>query len=140
MQGQEKYKIGSTAMLRVHKRTIHKDIGLVQKENIVEDKIPNANSGEKRKSNKQPNKYISKRIKCELCEKKFNKETTYKKHMDTIHVGMNKVANTSKDEPSSSTSIELNLSNELTLLTLPYDLRNHRGTQKQCQAVLSPSV
>ena len=30
-------------------------------------------------------KYTSKRIACELCEKKFNKSDTFKKHMKNIH-------------------------------------------------------
>ena len=31
------------------------------------------------------NKYIPKRIACELCDKKFNKNDTFKKHMEKIH-------------------------------------------------------
>ena len=99
------YKTGSNAMLRVHKRTKHKDIeGLEQNENSVEDRMTNENSVENRKLHKQINKYISKRRKCELCEKKFNKEATYNKHMNTIHEGRSMVVNTN------ITSIELNLS------------------------------
>ena len=30
-------------------------------------------------------KYISKRIKCEKCEKQFNKKETHKKHIETVH-------------------------------------------------------
>ena len=30
-------------------------------------------------------KYMSKRIKCEKCDKKFNKESTFKKHIESIH-------------------------------------------------------
>ena len=34
---------------------------------------------------KQKKKYISKRITCELCNKKFNKEETYTKHKKLDH-------------------------------------------------------
>ena len=30
-------------------------------------------------------KYVSKRIKCEYCEKQFNKNETHRKHIETVH-------------------------------------------------------
>ena len=33
----------------------------------------------------QSKKYVLKRIKCEICEKRFNKSETFKKHMRQVH-------------------------------------------------------
>ena len=70
-------------MLRLHMRTKHR--GTVnQKEVTGGDKIVIENRDEKRKKEKT-NKYIRKRIECQQCEKKFNKESRYIDHMKTVH-------------------------------------------------------
>ena len=58
------------------------------------------------------------------------------KHMKTDHEGLVKGVGTIMD----STSNEVFNSNELTLLTLPYNLRKPRVQQKAVSAVQSPSV
>ena len=52
-------------------------------------KTQNENNDEKTKSNEVKKlKYIPKRIKCEKCEKKFNKKETFQKHVVKIHGGI----------------------------------------------------
>ena len=51
--------------------------------------IQNESNGDKRKSNEiNKQKYISKRIKFEKCERKFNKKETFQKHVLKIHGGI----------------------------------------------------
>ena len=51
--------------------------------------IQNESNGDKRKSNEiNKQKYISKRIKFEKCERKFNKKETFQKHVVKIHGGI----------------------------------------------------
>ena len=45
------------------------------------------------KENTNNKKYISKRIKCEQCDKKFNKEATFTKHMESVHKKVNILLN-----------------------------------------------
>ena len=134
------YNTASKAMLRMHRRTKHKEVEHeTQKEVIVGDKVLNENIEEKRKKEKTI-KYIRKRIECQQCEKKFNKASRYNEHKKTFHEGMAKDVSTSKEDSIKDTTIELINSNDLTPLTLPYHLRSSRVTQKAEPAVQSPSV
>ena len=73
------YKTASKAMLRMHNRKEH-----IEQEGEKEIEVNVVQNMTKEKTKK----YISKRIKCEICDKKFNKETTYQKHMKSDHVGL----------------------------------------------------
>ena len=121
------YQTASKAMLRMHKRNKHK---VVENETgvIVDQNMRKEDSTEKTK------KYVSKRIKCEHCDRRFNKESRYQKHNKTDHVGLGNYVGTSKDSQVNE------INNEITLLTLPYHLRRPREQQKQQQHSKSPSV
>ena len=75
------YKTSSKAMLSRHKRNEY-----VELENETEVKVVQNIASEIQKTKK----YVSKRIKCYACDKKFNKESTYLKHRNTDHVGLTK--------------------------------------------------
>ena len=85
---------------------------------------------------KKTNKYIHKRIKCQQCEKKFNKESTFNTHMKSYHEdqGMDVEVNLVN---SINNIIETNNLNEM---TSQYHLRRPRVPQKQCQLSNYPSV
>ena len=58
----------------------HMKVHKTQKENETE------NNDVKSQSNKvNKPKYVSKRIKCNMCDKKFNKKDTFQKHVMKIH-------------------------------------------------------
>ena len=64
---------------------------------------------------------VSKRIQCNSCEKKFNKESTFKNHMKNIH----------KEEASSQTSSQNSSSNlNQRKVTLPQNERILRSYKK----------
>ena len=133
------YTTASKAMLRVHRRTKHRESlkEKQHKEDSTGDKESMENSEEKRNCDDKSlkaTKYTKKRIQCEKCDKKFNKESRFKSHMKTVHEGLASDVSTSKGNPHNSIS---NNSNEL---TLPYYLRRHRVQQKAESAVQSPSV
>ena len=52
--------------------------------------------------NQESKKYISKRIKCQQCEKKFNKEETYTRHMVSAHKEAQNVTNQELTFPKST--------------------------------------
>ena len=57
--------------------------------------------------------YVPKRKKCELCDKKFNKNETFKKHMKEVH---NTEENLTQENPSKSNeynSIEMAFQRQL---------------------------
>ena len=82
------FNTASKAMLRLHKRTIHRGREIVAKAPIAnKDSIEEESEQSKLKTaNKAP--YITKRIKCDQCEKKFNKESRFRLHMKTVHKGI----------------------------------------------------
>ena len=102
------YKSGSKTLMYRHINNIHKEIQNPEnkkesapvlpstgKKNTREEatkptEIPivleeRQNSPENTPKNHPQKKYIHKRLKCEQCDKKFNKKETFKKHMETIH-------------------------------------------------------
>ena len=62
----------SNALLKIHMRKEHE---------VSSTMNPGENSLEKI----QKKAYVHKRIKCEKCDKKFNKKETFKKHMESVH-------------------------------------------------------
>ena len=42
--------------------------------------------------------YVSKRIKCELCQAKFNKKETHLKHMKEVHAGIPRIEENGVDK------------------------------------------
>ena len=73
----------------ITKQDLNKHIDLTHIDNNINNN-ENDNDDEKIPSkNRRSQKYISKRIKCQKCDKKFNKKETYQKHVNKIHGGMN---------------------------------------------------
>ena len=114
--GQEKIKCdhcewstGSKTLLNRHMKN-HKDqqrpLGTPASD------ATNENKEDKSPSKENKRKYIQKRIKCEKCEKKFNKESRFKIHMESVH------------------ATKLNTLNKVTSLDKKRSLRNtkDRGT------------
>ena len=63
----------------------------------------------------------SKRLKCDKCEKKFNKKETFHKHVETVH----------KSKGESNTNTNLNSTGETSEMTFQ---RNLRSLQKKNSA------
>ena len=64
-------------------------------------------NGDKAKSTIKKQKYISKRIKCEHCDKQFNKRETFDKHFMKIHKDIqNRITNGGKGGPKPLESSE----------------------------------
>ena len=124
------FNTASITMLKRHKSTNHKEDEI----QIVDNRVENLTE-EKKQTNVKT--YISKRIQCDNCDKKFNKESTFKKHMDTAQVGMDPVSMNSNKEGLSSNKNNTSESNEM---TFQYHLRKNRVPQKQHQMSKSPSV
>ena len=96
-------KFETTTHLKIHKETIHEEKTFncdqchyqsTKEEDCIRHKetthdIPNVENTEENKAHskggKQNKKYVQKRKKCELCEKKFNKSETFDKHMRQVH-------------------------------------------------------
>ena len=64
---------GSETLLNRHKELNHKEIQAQITPNLT--------------STKTKTSYTSKRLKCNLCDKKFNKESTYENHVKKSHRG-----------------------------------------------------
>ena len=85
------FSTASKAMLRLHVRTKHR-INEKQREDREEVNTLSASkastsdvSAENNLTNAKT--YIKKRIKCDHCDKKFNKQERFKLHMETVHKG-----------------------------------------------------
>ena len=127
------YKTASKAMLRKHKRTEHREteeIIVVQNN----DPLPVVQNSNKNKENTKK-KYISKRIQCDHCDKKFNKESRFTVHMKTDHIGLDTNLRSNKEKLIDS----INESHKTKDMTFQYSLRT-RVQQKQDQMSKSPSV
>ena len=77
-------------------------------------------------------------LKCDHCEKQFNKKSTFKTHTETVHVGLD-----INKETSSASSLLINnipKSNNSQEMTSHYHLRRPRVPEKQKQLPKSPSV
>ena len=79
-------------MLRLHKRTKHGEIEKQRKDSEIDiKKVPTDNNDNASNENKLENgrkKHISKIIKCNHCDKKFNKESRFKEHMKLVNIGL----------------------------------------------------
>ena len=51
---------------------------------IIEEKEKESVKVKETKVKKKP--YVHKRLKCEYCDKKFNKKERYEKHMESVHI------------------------------------------------------
>ena len=99
------WSTGSKTLLNRHTTTHHKENPLKENEMVPKES--------------QKKEYISKRIKCDKCDKKFNKVATFKKHMDLDH---EEVIN-----PNLSSS---NLPNKVTFPDKKRSLRNTKSRNK----------
>ena len=70
---QREYQAASTTNLEQHINREHQKIS------------GNAKNEARSQTTKKP--YMSRRLQCDGCDKKFNKEETYKKHMKQVHGG-----------------------------------------------------
>ena len=117
-------------MLRVHKRNAHSEtkdaISKVDKDPIDDNDMDGKEKNENDK--KKPNKYIRKRIKCNQCDKQFNKESRYQAHKQTVHVGKSiDVGATTDNSIMKNTTI----TNNIQEMTSQYHLRRPRVQVKQ---------
>ena len=69
----------SNALFKIHMRKEHNIMSIL---NPTEQ---NRNSTEYSIEKIQKKTYVHKRIKCDKCDKKFNKKETFTKHMESVH-------------------------------------------------------
>ena len=89
--------LGKTFILLIHEKDKSEDLSTQDEvlasnpgTEIIEEGAPSANNIEvtkEIKGVKETRKYVSKRITCDKCDKRFNKQETYIKHMKKFHVG-----------------------------------------------------
>ena len=91
--------------------------------NICNKKYKNKTDLKRHNENVHMNKtvYISKRRKCQHCEKRFNKEETYDKHMKNEHNGTQ----------NTNASIELNSNYPIAKVTFQRNLRSNKKKHSQ---------
>ena len=103
--------------LNVHRQAVH----------------PNENAGgqkpveieaEKKISGKKT--YVSKRIKCELCQAKFNKKETHSKHMKEVH------SRISRTEENRIDNLNSNIKSTMTFRK---SVRNNKTTSRAIESI-----
>ena len=152
------FNTASKAMLRVHKRTMHRKTEN-KKQDIEVDITPSATNDSTNYENKENNvktakKYVRKRIHCNQCDKKFNKESKFTTHMKTVHESNKRVECNQCDKHFNNQNAfrehmktedqakDVGLNKEITLnnsseqiksneMTFHYQLRNRGVPEKQ---------
>ena len=79
------YNSGSITLHRRHVKQVHEDKihPVTDNSSIRSENTPKFASSTTKRHDKK--KYVPKRIKCENCEKQFNKKERFKTHMEKVH-------------------------------------------------------